>query len=61
VTVTNKRGSRWSAVPNLLASTSPALVGAAGADPVLIARNEPIHVNLARRSGGSWSGWVPFS
>jgi hypothetical protein len=61
VTVTNSRGSRWSAVPNLLASTSPALVGAAGADPVLIARNEPVHVQVARRSAGGWSGWVPFS
>jgi hypothetical protein len=61
VTVTNSRGSPWSTVPGLLASTSPALVGAPGANPVLIARSEPTHVQVARRSAGSWSAWVPFS
>ncbi|MEP6762006.1 MAG: N-acetylmuramoyl-L-alanine amidase, partial [Sporichthyaceae bacterium] len=61
VTVTNSRGSRWGVVPNLLASTSPALVGRAGADPVLIARSEPTHVNVTRRSTGGWSSWTTYS
>jgi hypothetical protein len=62
VTVTdNSRGSRWSAVPNLLASTSPALVGAAGADPVLIARHEPTQVQVSRRTAGAWSDWASFT